>query len=207
MKKVTIIGGGGHAKVLIDCIEEENKYTINFVIDDNPALQQVLNYNVYRRNYPGYQPQAKTIIGIGNCTIRKKIAEEIPAEYITTIHPTAIISKYATVGKGSQVLAGAIINAGAIIGDHCIINTGTVVEHDCILGDYVHLSPNTAIGGGVKIGACTQIGIGASVIQNINIGSNVIIGAGAVVVSDIPDQCTAVGVPAKPIKFHEATCF
>ncbi len=59
------------------------------------------------------------------------------------------------------------------------------------------------MGGNVTIGEGTHIGIGATIIQNINIGKNVIIGAGAVVVTDIPDNCTAVGVPARPIKFHK----
>ena len=40
-------------------------------------------------------------------------------------------------------------------------------------------------------------------IENVTIGSHVIIGVGAVVVDDIPDYFTAVGIPAKPIKFHE----
>lgn len=203
MEEVTIVGGGGHAKVLVDTVEQEGKYRINFVVDDNPKLHHLLNYNVFRLPHLESVQNPKSIIAIGNCVIRKKIAEKIKSKFFTAIHPEAVVSKYASVGEGSQIFAGTIINAAAAIGKHCIINTGTVVEHDCVIGDYVHLSPNTSIGGGVKIGECTQIGIGASIIQNITIGSNVIVGAGAVVISDIPDNCTAVGVPAKPIKFHK----
>lgn len=205
MEEVVIIGGGGHAKVLIDCIEQEQKFKIKFVVDDNPALHNVLDYEVYRLSHLKSQSNLKAIIAIGNCNIRKNIVEKLDSKYITSIHPKAVLSKYALIGNGSHLFAGSIVNAGASIGNHCIINTGTVVEHDCIIGDFVHLSPNTSIGGGVKIGECTHIGIGASIIQNISIGSNVIIGAGAVVVRDIPDNCTAVGIPAKPIKFHETT--
>lgn len=203
MEEVIIIGAGGHSKVLIDCMEEENKHHINAIVDDNPEIHDLLNYKVYRLAYLKTQANPKSIIAIGDGKIRKNIIQKIESEYITVIHPKAVVSKYASIGKGSQILAGCIINAAAVIGDHCIINTGAVVEHDCVIGDFVHLSPNTSIGGGVKIGECTQIGIGASIIQNITIGSNVILGAGSVVISDIPDNCTAVGIPAKPIKFQE----
>lgn len=202
MEEVVIIGGGGHAKVLLDCIEEENKYKINCILDDDPKIHSLLHYNVFRLNHSESIPLLKSIIAIGNCNIRHRIATEINLEFFTSIHPKAVVSKYARVGKGSQIFAGSIINSGATIGNHCIINTGTIVEHDCEIRDYVHISPNTSIGGAVKIGEGTHIGIGTSIIQNVQIGRNVIVGAGAVVISDLPDNCTAVGIPAKPIKFH-----
>lgn len=45
-----------------------------------------------------------------------------------------------------------------------------------------------------------QVGAGANIIGPIHVGNNVIIGAGAVVIRDLPDDCVAVGVPAKIIK-------
>ena len=202
MKKITLFGGGAHAKVLIDCLQQEAQYEVATILDDHPTVSRILNYEVQKRTYThSYQDQA-AIISITNGPIRKKIATGLQCDFVTTIHPTAIVSPYARLGVGTQILAGAIISTGAQIGNHCIVNTGTVVEHDCLLSDFVHLAPNTSVGGGAKIGTCTQIGIGATVIQNITIGANVIIGAGAVVLTDIPDNCTAVGVPAKPIKFH-----
>lgn len=202
MEKVIIIGGGGHAKVLIDCIESENKFEIVSILDDNPEIHQILKYQVFRRTELEAHANVKVILAIGNNKTRKKIAEELTVQYATTIHPSAVISKYAKIGKGTQVFPGAVINAGAVIGDHCIINTGAIIEHDCILEDFVHVSPNAALSGGVKIGCGSHFGIGANAIQNIFIGSNVTIGSGAVVISNIPDNCTAVGIPAKPIKFH-----
>ena len=202
MEKVIIIGGGGHAKVLIDCIETQNMFEIISVLDDNPDLHEILNYKVLRRTTLNSQNDVKIILGIGNNVTRKKIAEELSAEYITAVHPSAIISKYAKIGKGTVIFAGAIVNAGAVIGDHCIINSGSIIEHDCVLEDFVHISPNAALSGAVKIGSGSHIGTSANVIQNLTIGSNVTIGSGAVVISDIPDNCTAVGIPAKPIKFH-----
>lgn len=201
MKKIFLFGGGAHAKVLIDCIQKEGKYEITKIFDDNRRVSEILKYEVIKRTTDHSYEYCFGIISITNGAVPKKIGKSLLCDFVTTIHPTAIVSTFAVVGEGTQILAGAIINADARIGNHCIINTGAVLEHDCVLSDFVHLSPNTSIGGGVTIGECTQIGIGASVIQNITIGANVMIGAGAVVISDIPDNCTAVGVPAKPIKF------
>ncbi|AZI66620.1 acetyltransferase [Kaistella daneshvariae] len=202
MEKVTIIGGGGHAKVLIDCLEQENKFHIENIVDDNPPALNILGFEIKFRdpleNYAG----KKCLIAIGNAAIRRRIAQSLRADFVTTIHPSAIISPHATLGSGNQILAGTIINASAIVGNHCILNTGAIVEHDCRIGDFVHVSPRASMGGNVSIGEGTHIGIGATIIQNIHIGKNVIIGGGAVVISDIPDNCTAVGIPAKPIKFH-----
>lgn len=44
---------------------------------------------------------------------------------------------------------------------------------------------------------------GAKIINRLQIGKNTIVGAGAVVSKSLPENCTAVGIPAKPIKFHE----
>lgn len=200
---IIVIGAGGHGKVVVDCIEQENKYRIEAVVDDNYKNRTLFNFHVTQKNNVTQYVDQKVIIAVGDCGIRKKIANQLKATFITTIHPAAIVSKYATIGEGSQVFASAVVNPSAKIGNHVIINTGAIVEHDCTIGDFVHLSPNSCIGGGVTVGSCTHIGIGTSVIQGITIGKNVIIGAGAVVVTDIPDNCTAVGIPAKPIKFHE----
>jgi len=55
----------------------------------------------------------------------------------------------------------------------------------------------------IKEGA--RIAINVTILPGVTIGRNAVIGAGAVVTKDIPDNAVAVGVPAKPIKFHEGT--
>ncbi len=206
MKKISLFGGGAHAKVVIDCLEQKAQYEVTTILDDFPAVTKMINYEVRKKNDTHSYENEVDIISITNGPIRKKIASNLRCDFITTIHPTAIVSPYARLGVGTQILAGAIVNTGTDIANHCIVNTGTVVEHDCVIGDFVHLAPNTSIGGGTKIGACTQIGIGATVIQNITIGANVTVGAAAVVITHLPDNCTAVGVPAKPIKCDQLPC-
>ena len=71
--------------------------------------------------------------------------------------------------------------------------------HEVEIGEFSSFMPTCNISGEVKIGASTFWGTGSKVINRKQIGDNVIIGAGAVVTQDIPDNVTAVGVPASVI--------
>ena len=63
--------------------------------------------------------------------------------------------------------------------------------------------PSVNISGEVIVGEGVYVGTGAKIINQLEIGDYTIVGAGAVVAKPLPAKCTAVGVPAKPIKFHE----
>lgn len=71
-----------------------------------------------------YKQGYKAIIAIGNNKIRRNIAEKYSLDYISLIHPNAVIANDVQIGAGTVVMAGAIINSGTIIGRHCIINSG-----------------------------------------------------------------------------------
>ena len=59
------------------------------------------------------------------------------------------------------------------------------------------------VSGNTLLGECVEMGTGSQIIQGQSVGDGTIVGAGAVVVKELPKECTAVGIPAKPIKFHE----
>ncbi|MDT0647596.1 acetyltransferase [Zunongwangia sp. F260] len=203
MEKISVYGASGHAKVIIDILHS-NGNAISYVFDDNPAIEQILDYEVVHQPTTDKVMQNFIIIGVGNNRIRKEIAVLIKGKYASFIsHSSAIISPSAKIGKGTVVMANASVNAEAVVGEHCIINTGAVVEHEAILKDFVHISPNASIAGNVQIDEGTQIGLGASVIQNINIGKWATVGAGAVVINDVPNYATVVGNPGKIIKFNK----
>ncbi|XOQ58580.1 MAG: Acetyltransferase [Clostridium sp.] len=212
MKKIVIVGAGGHCKVIVDIIRSINQYEIVGITDKNikgklldiPILG---NDSILKELYDSKVNYA--FIGIGglkNINIRNEIynkLKKIGFKLPVLIHKKAIVSTYAKIHEGTCVMAGAIINAGTDIGRNCIINTGSIIEHDCKIGNNTHISPNSAIAGGVNIGFNTHIGIGSSIIQQRIIGNNVTIGAGAVVIDNIPNNSVAVGVPAKVIKIKE----
>ncbi|MEA5009350.1 acetyltransferase [Clostridium tyrobutyricum] len=209
MKKIVLIGAGGHCKVIIDIIKSTDEYKIIGIIDikasgellDIPIMG---NDAILQGVYDSGVDYA--FIGIGalyDINMRNIIYSKLKSigfKLPVLIHKDSIISPYAHVGDGTCIMAGAIVNAGAHIGENCIINTGSVIEHDCKIGNNTHVSPNAALSGGTKIGCNTHIGIGSSIIQGVTIGDNVTIGAGSVVIENIPDNVVSVGVPSKIIK-------
>lgn len=188
---MVLYGASGHAKVIIDTLEVLGE-RIDFVVDDNEELFELLGYEV-RRDCGHYD---EAIVCIGNGNIRKDIVNRLKVKkWGTAIHPRACVSSHAMVEEGSVVMAGAVINSCASVGKHCIINTGATVDHDVQLGDFVHIAPGAHVSGGVKIGEGSWIGVGSCVKQGVKIGKWVTIGAGSVVVKDIPDGVTAYGCP------------
>lgn len=184
-----LYGASGHAKVIIDILNAQG-IEISEIYDDfsnSPILNDI----------PISKPlktDDEAIISIGDNSIRKKIvASKIFNNYGIAIHPSAIVSPYASIGEGTVVMQGAIIQAGAKIGKHCIINTGATIDHDCTIDDYVHISPNATLCGNVHIGEGTQIGVGTSIVPGIKIGCWTLICAGSVVTKNMPDNCIAAG--------------
>ena len=67
-----VYGASGHAKVVLDILETCGK-KVDFIVDDNPDLYQLLGYPV-KRNTGSYD---EAIIAIGSSSIRKKIVESL----------------------------------------------------------------------------------------------------------------------------------
>lgn len=198
---MVLYGASGHCKVIIDILEALN-IPIEYIVDDDPSLKELLGYEV-KRDIGSYN---EMIVTIGSPEARKKVVESVSVNrYGTAIHPSAIISPRATIGEGSVVIPGAIVNSCASIGKHCIVNTGATVGHDVELGDYVHIAPHATITGAATIGEGTWIGAGAVIKQGIHIGKWCMIGAGAVVVKDVPDNVVAYGNPCKVVRKNGLT--
>ncbi|MEC1288765.1 acetyltransferase [Bacillus mojavensis] len=207
MRNVAIVGDGGHGKVIRELISARSDTRLAAVLDDKFST-----FDAGRELYTGPSeaisevrrliPDVMFVIAIGNNSVRKQLAERLglyKEDFITLIHPSAIISKSAVIGEGTVIMAGAIIQADVRIGAHCIINTGAIAEHDNQIGDFVHLSPRATLSGGIAVQEGAHVGTGASVIPQITIGSWSIVGAGAAVIRSIPDGVTAVGTPARVI--------
>lgn len=204
MKTVAIVGASGHGKVVAD-LAEVCGFEVVFFDDAYPKQTNIEHWQVLGNfadliakedEYPC------AIVAIGNNKVRLKSANQLAdagIELMTLVHPSAVVSQYAAIGKGTVVFANAVINAFAQVGDNVIINTGAVVEHDCVVSSGSHLSPNAALAGGVVVGGCSWIGIGAVARQLVRIGEHTVIGANSAVINDIPQQVTAVGIPAKVI--------
>ncbi len=212
MKRVIGLGAGGHAKVLVDLIEQLHDFEIVGFLERDPARW---GHEFARYPIIGGDEQlaslrdagvAHAFVGIGSVGDNRPRArlyhsiKDAGLEVLTLVHPTATIAKSVQLGDGVSIMAGAILQPDAVLADNVVINTASVIEHDCQLADHVFIAPSVTLSGGVIVGAFTHIGTGAVVRQGIHIGRQVIIGAGAVVVQDVPDHVVVVGNPARVLR-------
>jgi sugar O-acyltransferase (sialic acid O-acetyltransferase NeuD family) len=202
MSSLLIIGAGGHGKVVADAAETSGRWKNIVFIDKRwPELKSCAHWPVVAQDAEDF-PSDETldfIVAIGDNRTRARVFDQCVAlglNPVSVIHPSATISKYAEIGLGCVVFAGAVINVGAKIGQCAIVNTGATIDHDCVIGCSVHVSPGAHLAGEVSVGDFSWIGIGASVKQCLTITNDVVVGAGACVVSDISDSGIYVGVPA-----------
>jgi serine O-acetyltransferase len=85
--------------------------------------------------------------------------------------------------------------------------TGVVIHQDAVIGPRCMLMQQVTIGTDASgqapvLGSDVYVGAGAKILGGIKIGNRARIGANAVVLTDVPDDCTAVGIPARIIQRH-----
>ena len=213
MKDLIIIGASGFGREVAWLAERINAVepTWNLLgfLDDNIEIRgnDINGYKVIGTTKDCEKHQsAYFVCAIGASKTRQTIIEKIKGinpsiKFATLIDPSVEMSRLVEVGEGSIICAHNIITVNIVIGKHVIVNLDCTIGHDAILEDFVTLYPSVNVSGTTHIGYCSELGTGMQIIQGKVIGKNSIVGAGAVVVKDIPDNCTAVGSPAKPIKF------
>lgn len=215
MKKLAIIGSGGFGRevqMLIDQINKaENQYEFIGFFDEGFLKGTIINGfpilgGIEDINKIGYK--LSIVSAIGEPRLKEKLLKSIDnynIDFPILIHPSVLMgsNKYVSVGEGSIITAGVIITVNINIGKHVILNLSCTVGHDTNIGDYSSFMPTVNISGEVDIQKGVYVGTGAKIINQLTIGEYTIVGAGAVVAKSLPKNCTAVGIPAKPIKFHE----
>jgi len=207
-----ILGGGGHARVLIDCIQMIGRIKLVGILEHDRTRwgQELMNIPILGGDDLLAEISARGVNcfvvgvgGTGNNQPRQRLYDMGLANHLkplTIVHPAAVCSRWAKVGAGSQLLPGSIINAGAVIGMNVIVNSGAIVEHDCVVGNHVHIATGAKLASTVRVGDGAHIGAGATVRQCLTIGERAIIGAGAVVVKDVVADTVVAGVPARPLR-------
>lgn len=146
-----------------------------------PGVWAIINHRIANRLYTkGYKKLARALVGIGSIFTK------------TDIHPAATIGRRVFIDHA----IGVVIGATAIVEDDVLIYQGVTLGGVSLDKGKRHPTIKSNV----------VIGSGAKVLGNITIGANSKIGANSVVVCDVPDNSTAVGVPAKIIKKDNKNC-
>jgi UDP-perosamine 4-acetyltransferase len=207
MEKIILIGGGGHAGVVLEIMRQTGTYDVLGVVTrdaadsselglpwlgDDSVLPELLRSGV-----------ATVAMGVGGFRengLRRRIytmVKSLGFRVATLVHPTAIVLPSVTMGEGCVIFAGAVLNTGARLGNDVIVATRSSVDHNTIVEDHVLVSAGVAVGAQVLLGEESLIAIGACVVSRLTIGRRSVVGAGAVVIRDIPDDVIVVGNPAR----------
>ncbi len=206
MKNLFIVGAGGFGREVYAWIKQHPEFnkswTLAGFLDDNlEALKpfnnfasvallknhQVLSSNVY-------------VCAFGLPLVKAKLLApliEQNAEFISFIHPTAVIGERVKLGRGVIVCPGASISVDISIGDFSMIGPNTTIGHDGTIGAWCTLCAQCDVTGRVTIGDGVFLGSRVSIIPSKKVGNKSILGAGSVVISDVPDGVTVVGNPAR----------
>lgn len=212
-----VLGGGGHAQVVIDVVQLNGAATLIGVLDADAGRWGCEIFGVRILGGDDMLGELRSrgascfVVGagsVGDPTVRRRLFALGLAhglEPLTVRHPSAVCSVRAAIGRGSQILSGAILNAGSRLGQNVIVNSGAIVEHDCVVGDHAHIATGACLASTVQVGFGAHVGAGASVRQGTRIGDGAIVGLGAAVVRDVEAGTIVVGVPARPLALQDGS--
>jgi sugar O-acyltransferase (sialic acid O-acetyltransferase NeuD family) len=204
---VIVLGGGGHAKVLIYMLLAAGRQILGYTDPDetkSPILdvKRLGDDDAVFKYLPDDVHLVNGVGSVGSTALRKRIYDRFSAKgysFAGVIHPTATVASGVQLSDGVQIMAGAILQPGSKIDSNAIVNSGAIIDHDCFMGAHTHIAPGAVLSGCVHVDTGAHIGTGACVIQGVTIGAGSVVGAGAVVINDVPPGFTMVGVPAKAL--------
>jgi sugar O-acyltransferase (sialic acid O-acetyltransferase NeuD family) len=194
---VILVGSGGHALVLLDVLRASG-YQVLGVVDPKLATQGTAEW----RGLPvlgddasvsRYAPDTILLAnGIGNLPGQTKRAEVYERfcqqgyQFVTVVHPTAMIASGVTLHQGVQIMAGAILQPDVVVGENTLINAGCIIDHECAIGAHCHLSLGVTLSCRVTMGIGCHAGAAASVVQGCQIGDYAVLGAGTALRVNLP---------------------
>jgi UDP-perosamine 4-acetyltransferase len=205
---VIVVGGGGHAKVLIEALLTMGSDVLGYT-DPDESVKTVSGLSRLGDDQAilKYDPEKLRLVnGVGSTastSLRRSIYDRFRMKgyrFRIVAHSSAVIASDVLLEDGVQIMAGAVVQPGCRLGTDAIINTGASIDHDCDIGPHVHIAPGAVLSGNVRIEEGVHVGVGAIIIQGVVIGEESVIGAGSVVLQNVPPCATVVGVPGRVIR-------
>lgn len=212
MKRVAIVGAGGHARDVLDVFEADNARApaweiLGFVVETawyEPG--RMVNGYPHLGDLDWVGPHARDvefIVAVGDTALRRRLAARVSAaggRFCSVVHPAAITTRRVTIAEGCAVSAGVVMTNNVRLGPHVHVNIGSTLAHDVQVDAYATISPGARLSGNVHVCEGAYVGTGATIVEKLTIGAWSTVGAGAAVIRDVPPDATAVGCPARVVK-------
>lgn len=188
MKRLLIIGAGGHGRSVAEAVLASGEFVVTGFLDDAfPDLERVWDVPVLGKvadlaQWHGVADCA--FVAIGNNAFRQRVSARLRAagfSLVTVLHPRAIVSPTAVIGEGSAIMAGAIVGTEARLGEGVIVNCAAVVDHHCRVGDFGHLGVNAAMAGGSVLGTAAWMQAGSALGYGVEIEAGFVLEPGEAV--------------------------
>jgi sugar O-acyltransferase (sialic acid O-acetyltransferase NeuD family) len=218
-EKLIIIGAGGFGREVLDivdaCNAEKRTYDVlGFIVQreyGTPGTmvheKPILGDFDWIENYRG---KLHAVCAVGDPHHRARLVRLGSRQGVVwpdIIHPSAILTRWVTLGEGVIIGANSVFTNQITIGNHVHVNLACTVGHNVFLHDFVTLAPGVHISGEVTIEEGCYIGSGVNTIEKLRIGEWSVIGAGSVVIRNVPPNVTVAGVPARIISHDRPDLF
>jgi sugar O-acyltransferase (sialic acid O-acetyltransferase NeuD family) len=206
-ERIILVGGGAFARELLswilDAADATPMPTVTAFLDRDPdALKAFPELHLaWAGNPEDYDPQPgdRFAIALGDPVTKSDICQTLAskrAEFLTVVHPSAIVSRSAKLGKGVVIGPGSYVATHALLGDFACVNSLTGVGHDAVVGAATTISSQVDIMGAVVLADEVFVGSGARLLPKISVGARAKIGAGAIVVRSVKPGTTMFAKPA-----------
>jgi sugar O-acyltransferase (sialic acid O-acetyltransferase NeuD family) len=203
--RTVIVGAGGFGREVLswalDCHEAGRLPPVGGFIDDQeeamagfdvPRLGPISDYSP--------APGDRFVVAVGKPSSKRKLVEMLSdrgAEFATLIHPTAVVTRSASLGEGVIMTPFTMANPNAVLERFVTLISFSGLGHDARAGEFTTISSHVDVTGFAELGRDVFVASGARILPGVKVGDGATIGAGAVVIRRVKPGATVYTEPAK----------
>ncbi|MDA0658514.1 MAG: acetyltransferase [Planctomycetota bacterium] len=204
--QVVVVGAGGFGREarnwLTSCLHPDEFAFKGFVDQKSDALADYGQVGQVIGHPDHYQPAQddRFVLAIGDMASRRRTVESLlsrGAEFVSVIHPTALVSPSATIGKGAVIYPFAVVSNQAVLQEYAHLSLFASVGHDVHIGRYCLLAPYATVNGFSTLDDEVYMSTHSTVVPERHVGRNSTISANSAVLQDVSANSFVFGVTCK----------